>query len=123
MKDEKRRVSTRLSNQDFLYTSAIAKANGESLSTYLKKKLLEPKYKMSNEQLEQLLKEFTKRVDILTLSRIDQAIFTLLMNVQLTGQYTDEDRSILLDVQHSSKQFIEGVDQLLRNCMSNMKNN
>ena len=76
MKDEKRRVSTRLSNQDFLYTSAIAKANGESLSTYLKKKLLEPKYKMSNEQLEQLLKEFTKRVDILTLSRIEQGIFS-----------------------------------------------
>ena len=117
MKDEKRRVSTRLSNQDFLYTSAIAKANGESLSTYLKKKLLEPKYKMSNEQLEQLLKEFTKRVDILTLTRIDQAIFALLKNVQATGQFTDEDRSILLDVQHSMKQVKEGVDQLCRHCM------
>mgnify|MGYP001851520407 FL=1 len=117
MKDEKRRVSTRLSNQDFLYTSAIAKANGESLSTYLKKKLLEPKYKMSNEQLEQLLKEFTKRVDILTLSRIEQGIFSLLKDVQLTGQFTDEDRSILLDVQHSMKQVKEGVDQLCRHCM------
>ncbi|MGK4238504.1 hypothetical protein [Limosilactobacillus reuteri] len=117
MKDEKRRVSTRLSNQDFLYTSAIAKANGESLSTYLKKKLLEPKYKMSNEQLEQLLKEFTKRVDILTLSRIEQGIFALLKNVQATGQFTDEDRSILLDVQHEMKQVKEGVEQLCRHSL------
>ena len=114
MNEEKKRVSTRLSNQDFLYTSAIAKANGKSLSTYLKDKLFEPKEKMSDEQVKQILGEFTKRVDILTLSRIDQAIFTLLKNVQATGQFTDEDRSILLDVQHSMKQVKEGVEQLCR---------
>ena len=114
MKEEKKRVSTRLSNQDFLYTSAIAKANGESLSSYLKDKLFEPKVKMSDEQAKQILQEFTKRVDVLTLTRIDQAIFALLKNVQATGQFTDEDRSILLDVQHDMKQVKEGVEQLCR---------
>lgn len=72
---------------------------------------------MSNEQAKQILQEFTKRVDILTLSRIEQGVFSLLKNVQLTGQFTDEDRSILLDVQHSMKQVKEGVDQLCRHCM------
>ena len=117
MKEDKKRVSTRLSNQDFLYISAIAKLNGQSLSTYLKNKLFEPKVKMSNEQAKQILQEFTKRVDILTLSRIEQGVFALIKNVQLTGQFTDEDRSILLDVQHSMKQVKEGVDQLCRHCM------
>ena len=117
MKDEKRRVSTRLSNQDYLFVSAMARTNNQSVSTYLKDKLFEPKCKMSNEQAKQILQEFTKRVDILTLSRIDQAIFVLLKNVQATGQFTDEDRSILLDVQHSMKQVKEGVDQLCRHCM------
>ena len=117
MKEDKKRVSTRLSKQDFLYISAIAKLNGQSLSTYLKNKLFEPKVKMSNEQAKQILQEFTKRVDILTLSRIEQGVFSLLKNVQLTGQFTDEDRSILLDVQHSMKQVKEGVDQLCRHCM------
>ena len=114
MKDEKRRVSTRLSNQDYLYISAIAKVNGQSLSTYLKNKLFEPKNKMNDEQVKQLLNEFSKRVDILTLSRIEQGIFALLKNIQLTGQFTDEDRSILLDVQHDMKQVKEGVEQLCR---------
>ena len=117
MKEDKKRVSTRLSNQDFLYISAIAKLNGQSLSTYLKNKLFEPKVKMSNEQAKQILQEFTKRVDILTLSRIEQGVFSLLKNVQLTGQFTDEDRSILLDVQHSMKQVKAGVHQLCRHCM------
>lgn len=117
MKEDKKRVSTRLSNQDFLYISAIAKLNGQSLSTYLKNKLFEPKVKMSNEQAKQILQEFTKRVDILTLSRIEQGVFALIKNIQLTGQFTDEDRSILLDVQHSMKQVKEGVDQLCRHCM------
>ena len=106
MKEDKKRVSTRLSNQDFLYISAIAKLNGQSLSTYLKNKLFEPKVKMSNEQAKQILQEFTKRVDIL--------VFALIKNVQLTGQFTDEDRSILLDVQHDMKQVKEGVEQLCR---------
>ena len=114
MKEDKKRVSTRLSNQDFLYISAIAKLNGQSLSTYLKNKLFEPKVKMSNEQAKQILQEFTKRVDILTLSRIEQGVFALIKNVQLTGQFTDEDRSILLDVQHDMKQVKEGVEQLCR---------
>ena len=117
MKEDKKRVSTRLSNQDFLYISAIAKLNGQSLSTYLKNKLFEPKVKMSNEQAKQILQEFTKRVDILTLSRIEQGVFSLLKNVQLTGQFTDEDRSILLDVQHSMKQVKEGVEQLCRHSL------
>lgn len=117
MKEDKKRVSTRLSNQDFLFTSAIAKANGESLSTYLKDKLFEPKVKMFDEQAKQILQEFTKRVDILTLSRIEQGVFSLLKNVQLTGQFTDEDRSILLDVQHSMKQVKEGVEQLCRHSL------
>ena len=72
---------------------------------------------MSNEQAKQILQEFTKRVDILTLSRIEQGVFALIKNIQLTGQFTDEDRSILLDVQHSMKQVKEGVDQLCRHCM------
>lgn len=114
---DNKRVSTRLSNQDYLFVSAMARTNNQSVSTYLKDKLFEPKCKMSNEQAKQILGEFTKRVDILTLSRIDQAIFTLLKNVQATGQFTDEDRSILLDVQHSMKQVKEGVDQLCRHCM------
>ena len=114
---DNKRVSTRLSNQDYLFVSAMARTNNQSVSTYLKNKLFEPKVKMSNEQAKQILQEFTKRVDILTLSRIDQAIFTLLKNVQATGQFTDEDRSILLDVQHSMKQVKEGVDQLCRHCM------
>ena len=117
MKDEKRRVSTRLSNQDYLFVSAMARTNNQSVSTYLKDKLFEPKTKMSNEQAKQILQEFTKRVNILTLSRIEQSVFSLLKNVQLTGQFTDEDRSILLDVQHSMKQVKEGVDQLCRHCM------
>lgn len=117
MKEDKKRVSTRLSNQDFLFTSAIAKANGESLSTYLKDKLFEPKVKMSDEQAKQILQKFTKRVDILTLSRIEQGIFALLKNVQATGQFTDEDRSILLDVQHEMKQVKEGIEQLCRHSL------
>ena len=117
MKEDKKRVSTRLSNQDFLYISAIAKLNGQSLSTYLKNKLFEPKVKMSNEQAKQILQEFTKRVDILTLTRIDQDVFALLKNFQMTGQFTDEDRSILLNVQYSMKQIKEGVDQLCRHCL------
>ena len=114
MKDEKRRVSTRLSNQDYLFVSAMARTNNQSVSTYLKDKLFEPKVKMSDEQAKQILQEFTKRVDILTLSRIEQGIFALLKNVQATGQFTDEDRSILLDVQHDMKQVKEGVEQLCR---------
>ena len=114
---DNKRVSTRLSNQDYLFVSAMARTNNQSVSTYLKDKLIEPKTKMSNEQAKQILQEFTKRVDILTLSRIEQGVFSLLKNVQLTGQFTDEDRSILLDVQHSMKQVKEGVDQLCRHCM------
>ena len=117
MKEDKKRVSSRLYNQDFLFTSARAKANGERLSTYLKDKLFEPKVKMSDEQAKQILQEFTKRVDILTLSRIEQGIFALLKNVQATGQFTDEDRSILLDVQHEMKQVKEGIEQLCRHSL------
>ena len=114
---DNKRVSTRLSNQDYLFVSAMARTNNQSVSTYLKNKLFEPKVKMSNEQAKQILQEFTKRVDILTLSRIEQGVFALIKNIQLTGQFTDEDRSILLDVQHSMKQVKEGVDQLCRHCM------
>lgn len=111
---DNKRVSTRLSNQDYLFVSAMARTNNQSVSTYLKDKLFEPKTKMSNEQAKQILQEFTKRVDILTLTRIDQAIFALLKNIQATGQFTDEDRSILLDVQHDMKQVKERVEQLCR---------
>ena len=71
---DNKRVSTRLSNQDYLFVSAMARTNNQSVSTYLKDKLFEPKCKMSNEQAKQILQEFTKRVDILTLTRIDQDV-------------------------------------------------
>lgn len=113
----KKRVSTRLTVDQYRFVQAMANAKDKSVSSYLKDKIFEPKNKMTNDQFNQIMKTFTQRVDVLTMMRIESGLIQLLKSVQATGQMTSDDRSNLLSMKHDLKEVREGVNKLCRLCM------
>lgn len=100
---------------EYRFVKAMANVNDLSLSRYLKEKLFEPKNKLSEKQLDKVMSAFSKKVDILTLSRMEAVV------IDLNGKYekgqlrlTKEESQELLKMQHSLNQIHEGVSDLCR---------
>lgn len=112
----KKRVSTRLSMNEYRYMVAMAATKGMSLSQYLKYKLYEPKTKLDNTQLDRVLTEFSKRVDIISLENIERYTRDLLKSSRAGKdfQLSFQDRTNLESIAVNIKSIRKGCDELCR---------
>lgn len=111
----KKRVSTRLTMDEYELISGQAVNAKLSMSSYLKKKLFEPRVKLNQEQLNQVLNNFGKRINVMTLNRIQIEITVL--NKTVHNQLTSDDLQTLRKIQYSLENVQKGVDSLCRLCM------
>lgn len=111
----KKRVSTRLTMDEYDLINEQAIKAKLSMSKYLKAKLFEPKVKLTQQQLQQVLTAFGKRVNVMSLTRIQIEITVL--NKTVHNQLTSDDLQTLRKIQYSLENVQKGVDSLCRLCM------
>ena len=111
----KKRVSTRLTVDEYDLINGQATKAGLSVSSYLKKKLFESKVKLTPEQLNQVLNNFSKRVDVMSLNRIQ--IETTVLSKTVHDHLTSDDQQTLRKIQYSLNNIEKGVDALCQLCM------
>ena len=111
----KKRVSTRLTMDEYDLINGQAIKAKLSMSKYLKAKLFEPKVKLTQQQLQQVLSAFGKRVDVMSLSRIQ--IETTVLSKTVHDHLTSDDQQTLRKIQYSLNNIEKGVDALCQLCM------
>lgn len=111
----KKRVSTRLTMDEYDLINEQAIKAKLSMSSYLKKKLFEPKIKLTQDQLNQVLSNFSKRTNVMTLNRIQIDIAALSKAVR--GQLTSDEQQTLRKIQYNLNNIEKGVDALCQLCM------
>ena len=111
----KKRVSTRLTTDEYDLINGQAIKAKLSMSKYLKAKLFEPKVKLTQQQLQQVLSAFGKRVNVMSLSRIQ--IETTVLSKTVHDHLTPDDQQTLRKIQYSLSKIEKGVDALCQLCM------
>lgn len=110
----KKRVSTRLTPDEYRFELAMASTMDMSLSQYLKYKLTEPKTKLDDDQLDKVLSEFSNKVDLISLENIERYTQDLLQTARTNEnfQLTFQDQSNLKSIATDIKSIREGCDRL-----------
>ena len=110
----KKRVSTRLTMDEYRFNLAMASTMDMSLSQYLKYKLTEPKTKLDDKQLDKVLSEFSKKIDLISLENIELYTKELLKSTQTNKKFqlSFQDQANLLSIATDIKKVREGCDRL-----------
>lgn len=113
-----RRVSVRLTPTEWQLVQTRSNQAKLSMSAYLKRKLLEPKIKMDQQQLDRWLDVFSSHIDAIVIKHLEWTLDQLVQ--QVNGNYlklSQKGQAALLQAQWTTKQILERIDQLSQQFM------